>query len=128
MDIIFQCIRNGLMWAAESPPVAPPAPTGPATSPADEIIKMLGLIVPMGLVFYLFILRPESKRRKQREQTLNTLKSKDKVITVGGLHGTVVDIDKDEVVLLVDPKKEVRLRFRRSAIDTIESTSVEEKK
>ena len=81
---------------------------------------MLGMILPMILIFYLLIWRPESKRRKQREQTLNALKNKDKIVTIGGVYASVVEIDKDDVVLLIDPKKDVKVRVRRSAIESIE--------
>jgi len=91
------------------------------------LVQMLGLLLPLGLVFWLLVWRPESKRRKEREQLLNAVKVKDRVITVGGIHGTVLDIQKDEVTLLVDARKDVRLRFRRSAIDFVEPTESEEK-
>jgi preprotein translocase subunit YajC len=117
--------------AAESaPPVSAPAPGVGGAPPPDgtaALVQILGFIVPLGLVFYLLVWRPESKRRKERDQVLNSVKVKDKVVTVGGLHGTVMDIEKDEIVLLVDPRKDVRLRFRRSAVDVVESSGTDEK-
>jgi preprotein translocase subunit YajC len=96
----------------------PPQPGG--------LDSLLITFVPLMIIFYLFFIRPENKRRKQKEELLAAIKPKDKVVTVGGLHGSVVEVEGDEVVLLVDPKKDVKLRFRRSAIDTIETP--EEKK
>jgi preprotein translocase subunit YajC len=96
----------------------PPQPGG--------LDSLLITFVPLMIIFYLFFIRPENKRRKQKEELLGAIKPKDKVVTVGGLHGSVVEVDGDEVVLLVDPKKDVKLRFRRSAIDTI--VTPEEKK
>ena len=89
----------------------------------DGIIQMLGMFVPLALVFYLLIWRPESKRRKERQETLNALKTKDEVVTIGGMFGTVVKVDKDDVTLLVDQKNNIRLRFRRSAIEGITTSS-----
>ena len=87
--------------------------------PPPGMEQVLIMAVPLLLVFYLMIWRPESKRRKQKESLLSAIKPKDNVITIGGLQGTVSEIDGDSVVLLVDPKKDVKLRFRRSAIETI---------
>ena len=89
---------------------------------------MLVMLVPMFIIFYLLIIRPENKRRKEKESLLGAIKPKDKVVTIGGLHGTVVEIDGDDVVLLVDSKKDVKMRFRRSAIDSIQAPPQEEKK
>jgi len=85
------------------------------------IYFLLMWLVPMGLFFYFFMIRPESKRRREREQLLNAVKAKDKVVTIGGIHGTVVAVEKDEIVVQVDPKKDVKLRLRRTSIDSIES-------
>lgn len=77
------------------------------------------MLVSMGLIFYLLVIRPESKRRKQKEALLSGLKPKDKVLTIGGVYGTVIEVDGDEVVVLVDPRKDIRLRYRRSAVDAV---------
>lgn len=101
-----------------------------APSGGEQLMQMLITFLPLMIIFYLFFIRPESKRRKEKEQLLGAVKAKDKVITIGGLHGTVVEVEGDEVVLLVDPKKDVKMRFRRSAIDTINPVEAkkEEKK
>lgn len=104
-------------------------PTGPGgPPPGGGIESMLVMLVPMFLIFYLLIIRPENKRRKEKENLLGAIKAKDKVVTIGGLHGTVVEVDGDDVVLLVDSKKDVKMRFRRSAIDSIQAPPQEEKK
>ena len=86
------------------------------------------MFISLGLVFYVLIWRPESKKRKAREETLNALKIKDKVVTIGGLFGTVVNVEQDEVTLVVDTKKEIRMKFRRSAIETITAPKEDAKK
>ena len=57
----------------------------------------LTLLVPMLIIFYLFFIRPESKRRKQKESLMSGLKTKDNVVTIGGLYGTVAEVTGDEV-------------------------------
>jgi len=91
----------------------------PGPGAGGGMYGMLMFLVPMGLFFYFFMIRPESKRRKEREQLLNAVKAKDKVVTIGGIHGTVVSVDKEEVVVQVDPKKDVKMRFRRTSIESI---------
>jgi preprotein translocase subunit YajC len=96
--------------------------------PGAGLDSLLVMIVPMVLIFYFLFIRPENKRRKQKEEMLSGLKPKDRVVTIGGLYGTVLDIDGDEIVLLVDPKKDVRMRFRRSSVDLAESAEEKDKK
>jgi preprotein translocase subunit YajC len=96
----------------------PPPPAPPAENPFG-IFMMIG---PMMLIFYFLFIRPENKRKKEKELQMASMKPKDKVVTIGGLYGTIVEIDGDEVVLLVDAKKDVKLRFRRTAVDVVEPT------
>jgi preprotein translocase subunit YajC len=101
---------------------------GGGQQPGAGLDQLLIMVVPMILIFYFLFIRPENKRRKQWEAMLNEIKPKDKVITKGGIVGTVVEIDKDEMVLLVDPKKDVKLRFRRAAVEMVEHPEEKEKK
>jgi preprotein translocase subunit YajC len=105
-------------------------PNGPQGGPPQSggIESMLVMLVPMFIIFYLLIIRPENKRRKEKESLLGAIKPKDKVTTIGGQYGTVVEIDGDDVILLVDSKKDVKMRFRRSAIDSIETPPQDDKK
>ncbi|MBL8862632.1 MAG: preprotein translocase subunit YajC [Planctomycetes bacterium] len=68
-------------------------------------------------VFWLLILRPESKQRKRRTEMLAALKKGDRVQTSGGLLGTVVQVQDQVVTLQVD--EGVRLRFALSAIGSV---------
>ena len=119
--------RKGLILAEST---AIPTSTGPSSGqnapPQPGFEGMLIFFVPMIIIFWLLFIRPESKKRKQKEALLGGLKVKDKVVTIGGLYGTVTGLDGDGVILLVDPDKNVKLRLRRSAIDSVIQT--EEKK
>jgi preprotein translocase subunit YajC len=119
-------LGNLLLVIAADAPAGPGGPAGPG-DPMGSLYGMLMLLVPMGLFFYFFMIRPEKKRRQEREQVLNSVKVKDKVVTIGGIHGTVVDVEPTEIVILVDPKKDVKMRFRRSAVDSVESSDSEKK-
>jgi preprotein translocase subunit YajC len=105
------------------------APVVPGAQ-GDPIMGMLTMLVPMMIIGYFLLIRPEKKRRKETADLLNAVKAKDKVATIGGLIGIVVEVDGDEVVILADAKKDVKLRFKKSAIGAVinEENKKEEKK
>jgi preprotein translocase subunit YajC len=72
-------------------------------------------IIGMGLIFYFIVLRPQKKARKKQEALVESLKKHDRVVTIGGIVGTIISIDTDneEVVLEVGPDTQLRL-LRRS--------------
>jgi len=79
-----------------------------------------GMILPFVLmfaVFYFLLIRPQQKKQKQRNAMLGQLKKGDKVTTIGGLHGTIVEITDDTVVLRVNDT--MKVTFERSAINNV---------
>lgn len=96
-------------------------PTGPAAPPSmtEVILKnFLPLFVLVG-VFWWMMSRSRSKERDRYEQMLSALKRNDRVQTIGGIIGTVVDVRDNEVVLKVDETNNVKVRFHRSAIKEV---------
>ncbi|NIK75943.1 preprotein translocase subunit YajC [Paenibacillus castaneae] len=81
------------------------------------IIGMIWPFVLMFAVFYFLLIRPQQKKQKQRSSMLNQLKKGDKISTIGGLHGTVVELTDDTVVLRVNDT--TKMTFERSAINQI---------
>jgi len=80
------------------------------------------LLIPMLLIFavmYILLLRPQRKKERQRKEILSKIKKNDKVMTIGGIYGTVTSIRPDEVVLKIDDNTNVRVRFSRSSIARI---------
>lgn len=74
----------------------------------------------MFVIFYFLLIRPQKKRTKKRNEMLSELKKDDKVITIGGIHGTIVEINDDTVILRVNENS--KLTFDRSAINTVASS------
>jgi preprotein translocase subunit YajC len=72
------------------------------------------LIVLLFGVMYFLMIRPQQKRRREAQQMQSALDSGDQIVTIGGLHGTVVSVDDDIVTLEVAPG--VNVRFARPAI------------
>jgi preprotein translocase subunit YajC len=82
--------------------------------------SILSSIVPFLLIiviFYFLILRPQQKRQKERAKLLESIKRGDKIITAGGLHGTIEAIEDKSI--LVKISENVKVKMERSAITTI---------
>ncbi|OLC92950.1 MAG: preprotein translocase subunit YajC [Candidatus Rokubacteria bacterium 13_1_40CM_3_69_38] len=68
-------------------------------------------------IFWFLLIRPQQKQKREREQMLAALKRGDRVVTSGGLHGTVTSLDEHKVVLRV--ADQVRLEFDRGAVGRV---------
>jgi len=82
-----------------------------------QLITMLvtfGLII---VVFYFLVIRPQNKKQKDAKKMLQSITKGDKVVTIGGLHGSVESVKDDAVVLKVD--ENVKLKFSKSAVATV---------
>jgi preprotein translocase subunit YajC len=82
---------------------------------------IVGLLFPLVLiigVFYFFIYRPQQKREEEHQEMVNNLEQGDKIVTVGGIHGTIQTIDDDSVLAQVDSKG-TRLRFDKDSIASL---------
>lgn len=77
-------------------------------------------------VFYLFIIRPQSKRQKETQRKIAGIRKGDKVVTNGGIVGVVTNIDDDSVVLEVDTN--VKVRFLKNSVVDVNPPKKNEKK
>jgi len=88
-----------------------------ATAQQGSVWTSLLPLLVMFVVFYFLLIRPQKKRSKKRNDMLSAIKKDDKVITIGGMHGTVVEINDDTVTLRVNENS--KLTFDRSAINSV---------
>lgn len=88
--------------------------------------SLLGLLplVAIFLVFYFLLFLPNQRRQKKQQQMLAGLKSGDRVITSGGIRGTVVRV-QDEIIQLRVPPDQVKLEMLRSAVVSREEPASE---
>ena len=85
-------------------------------------------ILWIGVIFYLLILRPQSKQRKQHENTLSKLKKGDKIITRGGLYGKIISFQgKNDSKIIIDAGSGVKLNIARSYIAGLADNKENEK-
>ena len=75
-----------------------------------ESLVMLGLMV---LVFYFFMIRPQMRKQKALKNFRDNLKAGDKVVTIGGIHGKILEVTDTTVLVQAEGTK---LRFDKSAI------------
>ncbi len=80
------------------------------------------MILLMFLIMWLFMIRPQRKQQKELEKFRSELKKGDKVITAGGIYGTIAEIEERTVLLKVDG--EVKLRVDKTSI-VKDTTSVQ---
>ena len=82
------------------------------------LINTLIPLLPIPILFYLLIFRPRQLEERKRNAMLSAMKPKDKVLTAGGIYGTVVSVDKeqDRVVVRVDDDKGIKFAFGRAYI------------
>lgn len=107
---MYSWLTLAMLLAAEPPNAADqPSPWG-------------GLLPPMILIavfYYFMLLRPRAAEERKRKEFLDGLKKNDRVVTAGGIIGTVAQVSSDgkEVTLKVDDT--TRIKFRRSSISSV---------
>jgi len=86
--------------------------------------SLIGSLLPFVaviLIFYFLIIRPQSKKRKETEKMLGALKKGDRIVTIGGLYGTIQSVKETSVIIKADDN--VKLEFLRSAISSVVSVA-----
>lgn len=77
------------------------------------------MVIVMG-IFYVMLILPQQRQRKKTQEMLGALKAGDKIVTNGGIYGTVNGLDGDTVILKI--ADQVKIRIARSAITQVETT------
>jgi preprotein translocase subunit YajC len=113
-DVFMNTFILPLLMGAQQGAGEGPAPTG----------DLLGSLLPFAaiiLIFYFLLIRPQSKKRKETEKMIAALKKGDKIVTIGGLYGTIQSVKETTVIIKADDN--VKLEFLRSAISSVISQS-----
>ena len=100
------------MTAADPNTARTAAPMSSQSSNYMQLFFIGGIFV----VMYFILFREPRKRQRQQQQMVQSIKKNDKVRTVGGIIGTVVDVKDDEIVLKVDESNNTKIRIMASAI------------
>ena len=94
------------------------APAGAGASMGSTIVMMVAMIA----IFYFMLIRPENKRKKEAEQMRSAVKKGDKITTIGGIVGTVVDVKENNIVIETSADQ-VRIELAKWAISTNETAA-----
>ncbi len=103
----------------ESTVVVPDPDGGPPATGADRPAASWMQFMPLVLIFvvmYLFLMRGPRKQQQRHKQMVQSLNKNDRVRTIGGIFGTVVEVRGDEVVLKIDESNNTKIRVSTSAI------------
>jgi preprotein translocase subunit YajC len=100
---------------APGSPNTGPDGTTPPPKPGSSYTMLL-LMIAVFVVMYMFLLRGPRKQQQQQKQMVQSLKKNDRVRTIGGIYGTVMDVKGDEVVLKIDEATNTKIHVSTSAI------------
>jgi preprotein translocase subunit YajC len=110
------------MFLAQTTPVAVPASTTQPNTPPGWFDFVAGPMFPLVIgiiILYFFMNKSKKGQEKQRESMLSELKRGDRVQTIGGILGSVVEVRDNEVVVKVDETSNAKIKFTRSAIHRV---------
>lgn len=93
-------------------------PAGAGASMGSTLVMMVAMIA----IFYFMLIRPENKRKKEAEQMRSAVKKGDKITTIGGIVGTVVDVKENNIVIETSADQ-VRIELAKWAISTNETAA-----
>jgi preprotein translocase subunit YajC len=113
---MFAFPHDLLILAADAVPAAAPA-AGGGDDP-NALYRMLMPLVIILIMFYFLMIRPQKKKEDDFKQMVSDLKENDHVVTIGGIHGVVTNVqrDADRVTIRVDESTGTKLRINSSAI------------
>lgn len=92
----------------------------------QQILQTSWPILLMGVIFYFLLWRPQKKQQKERASLLGSLKKGQKIVTIGGIYGEIVELDDEKVKVQVSEK--VELTFARTAVANVLSKKNKEEK
>ncbi len=87
------------------------------------LMSTLVMFALIFLIFYFMIIRPQQRRQKERQKMLDSLQKGDKVITSGGLHGTIVGIE--DKTLLIQIADNVKVKIERGSVAGVPGGEIE---
>jgi len=85
----------------------------PGAAQPNAIASLMPIIFIFG-IFYFLLIRPQQKKQKEHEKMAQELKKNDEVVTNGGIHGTVVNVKDDTLILRID--ENVKVEINKKAV------------
>src|SRR5262245_53798066 len=85
-----------------------------------EMMVMIGLMI---VVFYFFMIRPQMRKVKLEKAYRDKVQKGDKIVTIGGIHGKIVDVDNTTFLVEVDNNVKLRIEKNAVAVDATKALS-----
>ena len=85
----------------------------PGAAQPNAIASLMPIIFIFG-IFYFLLIRPQQKKQKEHEKMVQELKKNEEVVTNGGIHGTVVNVKDDTLILRID--ENVKVEINKKAV------------
>ncbi len=101
--------------------------SAPEGAEAPNMLVTMFPFILMFVVLYLLIIRPQQKKQKDQQRMIDDLKKGDRVVTSGGMHGTVIGIKEQEGILMVQVAKEVQIEVSRGSISRVDERNRKKK-
>lgn len=86
---------------------------------ANPLVSLLTLLLPMILIFYFLMIRPQAKRQKQHRTMLENLTKGDNVVGAGGIYGTIAGIKEKENIVILKVDNNVKIEVTKSSISSV---------
>jgi len=99
--------------------MAPPGGAQGGGSPVSTFVMMGAIVV----VFYFFMIRPQTKKAKEQKKYVEGLKKGDKILTIGGIYGKVVEV-KDDATLIMEVEDGSKMKISKNAVSSEASLSL----
>lgn len=117
-------IQNILLFAqaaAETASTAGADASGKSGAGGTDMFQLVLMLLVFGAVMWFFILRPQSQERRRRQEMYDGIKKLDKVVTIGGIHGVITDIDENREVatLRIDENNNVKIKIWLSCVGQV---------
>ena len=84
----------------------------------NPLMNMLPFIL-MFVIMYFLLIRPQYKKQKETQSMIDSLKKGDRIVTNGGMHGTIAGVKEKEGVLVIQVAKDVKVEISRGAVSKV---------
>ena len=121
MELIYKLLGVASAIAEEATVATEELPAG------AQAISLIGSMFPLIIMFvlmYFLMIRPEKKRKKKEKEMLDALKRGDRICTIGGIYGTIMDI-KDDTITLAVGRDNMSMVVARWSIRSVEDVTIE---
>jgi preprotein translocase subunit YajC len=98
--------------------------TGQTQQPLHPLMRYLPFFL-LFVLMYMFLFRGPRKKQQEHQRMVQSLKKNDRVRTIGGILGTVIDVKDDEIILKVDESNNTKIRITIGAISKVLSADID---